>query len=90
MEWNKKAMELRTKIFIELNKLEFKPSYLWRFQQVLAFRDKLPTKYEAKELFNELDKMCNENIFIKVPYLSKTYNYRLTDKGYQLMAKFKS
>ena len=78
-------MELRTKIFIELNKLEFKPSHLWRFQQVLAFRDKFLTEYEAKELFNELDKMCDENIFIKEAYLSGTYNYRLTDKGYQLI-----
>lgn len=80
-------MELRTKIFIELNKLELKPSHLWRFQQVLAFRDKFLTEYEAKELFNELDKMCNENIFFKVPYRLETYNYRLTDKGYQLMMK---
>lgn len=78
-------MELRTKIFIELNKLELKPSHLWRFQQVLAFRDKFLTEYEAKELFNELDKMCDENIFIKEAYLSGTYNYRLTDKGYQLI-----
>lgn len=80
-------MELRTKIFIELNKLELKPSHLWRFQQVLAFRDKFLTEYEAKELFNELDIMCDENIFIKVPYLLETDNYRLTDKGYQLMMK---
>lgn len=73
-------MELERKILKEMERTHKKTNDIWQYSNCLAFYNNLKLD-EQKNFDYAMQDLCANGIFKKEEYFNGSYNYRLTQKG---------
>ncbi len=69
----------------ELREKKYSEGYVWVFNQYNIFRSELTPQLSLQDFFSEMDKLCNQRIFIKKYNFSPMPSFELTEKGEDLL-----
>lgn len=71
----------------ELREKKYSEGYVWVFNQYNIFRSELTPQLSLQDFFNEMEKLCNQGIFIKKNIFPPMPSFELTEKGEDLLYK---
>lgn len=69
----------------ELREKKYSEGYVWVFNQYNIFRSELTPQLSLQDFFSEMDKLCDQGIFIKKYNFSPMPSFELTEKGEDLL-----